>query len=300
MRCVVRHLPVMEKRNIYVIKLLFLLYAIIINTAAFGLQSNFKRVLNSALNDQKGDHSRGLLKDRFFAHFFGVNSKRFVVFNSFAVLLALGSPSVLLPAPTLTEVFAKESGWDQFYSINGYRRYNSIEKGNSIEKAYEFLFPNDWVQDQRLVLANMRARELPEQLRNQQPSRPDVAYGPVAGDSLENLSVVISRLMPGFTLKGTLSEPKEAAERLLSTTIAPESSGKIFRLLDAHEEMRNGVSAYVFEYTVQKGESFFQHAVSVVTYRNDLLYTFTAVAPQRLWLDKQTVIFKVANSFQLL
>lgn len=46
------------------------------------------------------------------------------------------------------------------------------------------------------------------------------------GDGIENVSVVKSELMPGFSLKKTLGEPKEAAEKLLSTVIAPPDSGK--------------------------------------------------------------------------
>ena len=42
----------------------------------------------------------------------------------------------------------------------------------------------------------------------------------------ENLSVIRSSVMPGFSLRGTLGEPAEAAERLLRTAIAPPGSGK--------------------------------------------------------------------------
>lgn len=46
------------------------------------------------------------------------------------------------------------------------------------------------------------------------------------GDGIENVSVVKSELMPGFSLKKTLGEPNEAAEKLLSTVIAPPGSGE--------------------------------------------------------------------------
>lgn len=45
------------------------------------------------------------------------------------------------------------------------------------------------------------------------------------GDGVENVSLVKSELMAGFSLKKTLGEPKEAAEKLLSTVIAPPDSG---------------------------------------------------------------------------
>lgn len=50
---------------------------------------------------------------------------------------------------------------------------------------------------------------------------------------MENVSLVKSGLMPGFSLRGTLGEPREAAEKLLSTVIAPPDSGKCF-LHDFH------------------------------------------------------------------
>jgi len=43
----------------------------------------------------------------------------------------------------------------------------------------------------------------------------------------ENLSVIRSSVMIGFSLHGTLGEPAEAAERLLSSAIAPPGSGKL-------------------------------------------------------------------------
>ncbi|CAN0484083.1 unnamed protein product, partial [Laminaria digitata] len=46
------------------------------------------------------------------------------------------------------------------------------------------------------------------------------------GDGGENVSVVKSELTGGFSLTGTLGKPKEAAEKLLSTFIAPPQSGK--------------------------------------------------------------------------
>lgn len=48
------------------------------------------------------------------------------------------------------------------------------------------------------------------------------------GDGSENVSVVKSELMEGFSLKGTMGAPKEAAQKLLSTVIAPENSGALF------------------------------------------------------------------------
>ena len=43
-----------------------------------------------------------------------------------------------------------------------------------------------------------------------------VAFGPEGGTSGENLSVVIGAIEPGFTLRGALGPPMEAAERVRS------------------------------------------------------------------------------------
>lgn len=49
---------------------------------------------------------------------------------------------------------------------------------------------------------------------------------------MENVSLVKSELMPGFSLRKTLGEPKEAAEKLLSTVIAPPDSGKCLKHME--------------------------------------------------------------------
>jgi PsbP len=98
--------------------------------------------------------------------------------------------------------------------------------------------------------------------------RPLAAYGPPAGTSQENVSVVKSTLAAGFSLRGTLGAPREAAERLLSTAIAPEGSGREWQLLSARVEQRRGVGdssdqqqqqqqqeVYRFEYTIKVRET---------------------------------------------
>ena len=81
------------------------------------------------------------------------------------------------------------------------------------------------------------------------------------GTAQENVSVVRSQLAPGFSLRGTLGAPTEAAERLLSTAIAPPGSGREYELISARAEQRRGAAAgaadsevYVFEYTIKVRE----------------------------------------------
>ena len=102
--------------------------------------------------------------------------------------------------------------------MGGYRRESSSED------KYSFIFPDSWVIDQSVYLNRVRKNELPVSLRRSASVMPEVAYGPVQGDGRENLSVIKSRVMPGFSLK-MMGTPQEAAERLLSTVIAPPQSG---------------------------------------------------------------------------
>ena len=125
------------------------------------------------------------------------------------------------------------------------------------------------------------------------------AFGPMNTDGRDNVSVIKSLVMPGFSLKGTLGEPKEAAERLLANVIAPPASGKTATLMDAYAQDRDGQPSYVFEYTVQKGDFFFQHSVSVIMSRGNCLFTLTAVAPEDKWATQEKVVKTIANSFRL-
>lgn len=50
----------------------------------------------------------------------------------------------------------------------------------------------------------------------------------------ENLSVVVAPIAGGFNLSD-LGGPRQAAERFLATTVAPEGSGRTANLIDAYE-----------------------------------------------------------------
>jgi hypothetical protein len=237
---------------------------------------------------------------------------RFVSFNLLAVALAFGSNFVgitsVLMSNTKPEVF-RSAGLDQLYSIGGYRRHVDTED------KYEYIFPENWLFDREIMLADARERDMPKMLRDKQPRkvRPDSAYGPankgMSFGETENLSVIKSNVQPGFTLKGTLGEPREAAERLLQNVIAAPGSGKSYVLLDASENKREGVPAYVFEYTIKKEGTlnaagvlkggFYQHSISVVMSRGNELYTFTGVAPENKWEEKRKGVEISAKSFKI-
>ena len=116
-----------------------------------------------------------------------------------------------------------------------------------------------------------------------------------------NVSVVVSSVMSGFSLKGTLGDPTSAAQTLLRVSLAPEGSGRSATLLSAGEDSARQV--YQFEYTVDRGDRGPPlRAISVIAARNsDAVVTLTVVAPSEDWRDENLAskLRKVANSFHV-
>lgn len=223
---------------------------------------------------------------------------RFILFNCLAVILALGADFVGITSNLISNTFPEtfqKSKIDQIYAIDGYRRY--VDKDDH----YEFRFPSRWLIDQAIILAEIREREIPAVLRNSKPRviRPDVAFGPAGTDTSENVSVMKTQVLPGFSLSGTLGQPTDAANFLLQNFIAPASSGKEYELIQAYAEERDGKPVYQFEYIVRKGTNFNQHSVSAIMCRNNQLFTITAVVPESKWPIEKQKINTIINSFQL-
>ena len=70
-------------------------------------------------------------------------------------------------------------------------------------------------------------------------------------------------------------------------------------MIDAYAQDRDGQPSYVFEYTVSKGDTFFQHSISVIMSRGTTLFTLTAVAPENKWTTQEKVVKTIADSFRL-
>jgi len=229
-----------------------------------------------------------------------IDIKRFILFNALAIILALGANFIgitsTLMSITNPEYF-RSLKLDELYAINDFRRYSDADD------KYEFVFPSDWVQDRTILLANIRDREIPQMMRKNKGSstpKPDVAYGPMNTNGKENVSVIKSQVMPGFSIREVLGSPKEAAEYLLSNKIAPAASGKQYNLLDAREEIKDGRLYYIFEYTLEDdARNIHQHTVSVITNRGTELYTLTATAPIGVWDQDPSRLMQIAASFQL-
>lgn len=231
----------------------------------------------------------------------GVSPRRLFLYTSLAGGLAIGADflGVTSRLLSLSPEFAAKWKLDTLYPVSGFKRYVD-ENGE-----YEFIYPQSWLQDQAVAYSNQMGKvksldPLSRYSKNKQSSlKPKVAFGPPGGTFQENVSVIKSSVLPGFTLKGTLGNPKDAAEKLLSMFIAPENSGKEWTLLDAFQENRNGYEVYQFEYLI-KSSTFFLHNIGVIaTKTGEDLFTLIVLTPQTDWEKKQKALKKVATSFQL-
>jgi hypothetical protein len=251
-----------------------------------------------------GEFSRDLERN-------GVSPTRFVGFTLLTLVLALGAnfagvTSGLLSAlPQSAQETVRASRLDQIYNFGGFRRYYSPSQ------SFEFLYPEQWLADSGLAQQEARDRELPQALRERKRSQyglPTAAFGPAQSDGRENVSVLKSKVVPGFTLHGTLGEPAQAAERLVLGSIAGPSSGKEAVILNAAEDHRPGGPAYVFEYTVKKAAdgpsrlptTFFQHNIAVIMSKGGTeLFTMTVTAPEKVWSENADSYQRIAASFNI-
>ncbi len=212
----------------------------------------------------------------------------------------------------LPEPLVEKSGLDLYYPRGSFKRYRSEEFG------YTFVIMKEWVQDTAVELAKIqrRSRTLDYSMSNSGTSSasgsiPDVAFGPPGyfnakgiSQSDTNLSTIASKLRPGFSLRGSLGSPRNAAETLLRVSLAPEGSGKVATLIDAGEENRGDSrqNVYSFEYKVDRGDRGLPlRAISVIAVQGgDTLITMTIVAPEKDWVGKyESNLRKVAGSFKL-
>jgi len=227
----------------------------------------------------------------------------------------LGVTSRLLSA--VPEQKVEATGLDTFYPVGDYKRIRAAS-GNA---GYTLQIPKEWVADTTLELAKVqrRAGQLdygmnPTNQRSTSPTAttaapvlPDTAFGPPGrlnargvsmGDT--NVSVLVSNVPAGFSLRGTLGTPSSAAETYLTKSLAPPGSGRTAALVEAWEDTDRRV--YQFEYTVDRVERGPPlRAISVIAQRNgDTLLTLTVIAPDREWIGTyETKLRKVASSFHL-
>jgi hypothetical protein len=236
----------------------------------------------------------------------------------------LGSTSALLSL--VPEQIVEQSSLDLFYPRGPFKRVRGVDPNDY----YSFLIPKSWVADTSLELAKAARRtkaldytRKPKRSASSLDVIPDVAFGPPGSSSTSktNVSVVVSKVMPGFTLRGVLGTPTDAANQLLQTSIAPQGSGRDATLLKANEEFRGISNVYQFEYWLDfvsndksgtTGDVEYLdlsrrlRAISVISERGeDTLITLTVVAPESEWQkeeqEKRNVseLRKIADSFKL-
>lgn len=236
----------------------------------------------------------------------GTNPRRIFLGLSSATGIALagnlfGVTSNLLKS--IPEESVEASGLDTYFPRGDYKRCRTSE--------YTFVIPKVWVADTFVELAKAQRKVQPldysmQKTKQQMVTLPDSAYGPpgrlnqkgVSQQGDTNVSVIVSSGLTGFTLEGTLGTPKEAAETLLSKSIAPEGSGRTATLLRSVQTS----SGYQFEYIVDRGTRgppLRNIAVVAAAPAGDKLYTLTVVAPAERWKENDAKLRKIADSFHL-
>lgn len=238
----------------------------------------------------------------------GTNPRRIFLGTISATGIALAGNFLGVTSRLLTvipEDQVEAIGIDTYFPRGDYKRCRTSD--------YTFVVPREWVADTFVELAKAQRRIQPLDYSMQRRSGgystlPDAAFGPAGrlndkgvsetGDT--NVSVIVSSGLKGFTLAGTLGPPTNAAEKLLSLSIAPEGSGRTAALLNA---IQDGPQ-YKFEYLVdrgQRGPPLRNIAVIAANAAGDKLFTLTVVAPAEKWKQtKNDAHFrKIADSFHL-
>lgn len=238
----------------------------------------------------------------------GIDPVRFISYNILAIALALGANFLGVTSTLMSNTspaFFQSLKLDQLYTIGDFRRYVSNDD------KYELIYPSNWEFDRDVLMAKMNMNEVPASMREKSKrTLPDVALGPPKGSivrsKLNNVSVIKSKVLPGFQMRKTMGSPGDAAEFLLKNSIAPAASGKTYYLIQAYEvpEPGYGDTKYIFEYVVRKADAdgnlvFNQHSVSAIMAKESKneLFTLTFVAPDRDWSDRKEIAYKIAESF---
>lgn len=236
--------------------------------------------------------------------------RRLLVGGSSAAAIALGGNLFGMTSGLLGidgGTFARSSRLDVLFPIKGFKRCVDYQNG------YEFIYPSNWLADQRLYrrYAERIERERPLDMPPIRPTTkrnivkydPSAGFGPPNGNGEDNISVVAAPIMPGFSITG-LGDPSAAAQSFLDSTIAPPGSDKNALLLNSgSRKTKNGDIVYWFEFTVEKttGSSRWKrHNVAVIGSRDNALYTFNAQCSESRWEALKAKYLDAANSFNMI
>ncbi|KAL1546027.1 PsbP domain-containing protein 7, chloroplastic [Salvia divinorum] len=185
---------------------------------------------------------------------------------------------------------------DALYPVRGYSRYIDTEEG------FEFVYPDRWLGDQRLLYraAEKAERSLdldPPSLsgRRRNVTEPMVAFGPPASTGELNVSVFASRIPNDFSIDafGGASDVGEAFIRTI--TRSGQVQGRLIGT-SLREDSERKNKYYELEFQVES-PTFRRHNVAVCCARNGKLFTLNAQAPESAWPHFKSQLHAIAASF---
>ncbi|KAL3686876.1 hypothetical protein R1sor_013185 [Riccia sorocarpa] len=233
-----------------------------------------------------------------------LQTRRFWLGTSLGSLVALGGNlgGITSAIFNTNPDFSRNLRVDLLFPVKGFKRCLEASQG------FEFVYPENWVGDQRLVYRAVERAEKERSLdlppirgggsRRRSSSDPIVAFGPPGTEGEQNVSVVVAPVFPGFSLQ-KLGGPSEAGRLILKKFIAPEGSKLEATLLTAQQRYDGSTLYYTLEFTV-KGPKFFRHNLSVYSTKNDLVFTLNAQTAETKWPQVQEQFVEIVNSFKLL
>eukprot|EP00741_Cyanophora_paradoxa_P011310 tig00020554_g10924.t1 len=134
--------------------------------------------------------------------------------------------------------------------------------------SYRFLYPARWVRDEDASPGKNRRR----------PKGPEVGFTDLF-DPAANVSVVVSGLPPGDFSVRDLGEPREVAEKLVRTVVAPQGSGRTAKLVRTGIVEKEGVEYLEIELVV-RGKDWTRRSFTALAMRPNSLYSFTLQLPE--------------------
>ncbi|CAI9102183.1 OLC1v1000409C2 [Oldenlandia corymbosa var. corymbosa] len=214
---------------------------------------------------------------------------------------------------------------DVLYPIQGFSRCKYEEY-----QGFEFIYPANWVGDQTLLYR--AASKLERYLGGSTPTsrnnprrninEPVVAFGPPGSSGELNVSVIVSPVPTDFSDSCNIffdmntehykkfftdlfhrieafGGPKEVGEALIKTITGkrPNVKGTLVQS-SSREDSKKNVKYYSLEFQVES-PTFQRHNVAVFCATGGRLFTLNAQAPESLWPNIKSDMYRIADSFTL-
>ncbi|KAF3454511.1 hypothetical protein FNV43_RR04959 [Rhamnella rubrinervis] len=195
---------------------------------------------------------------------------------------------------------------DVIYPIGGYSRCIDTSQG------FEFIYPANWVGDQRLLYRAAEKSELERSLdppplnttgrQGRNLNEPVVAFGPPGTSGELNVSVIVSPVPLDFKIEafGGAKEVGESVIRSITGSSrgpAAEVKASLIESSLREDSVRN-IKYYEIEFKVES-PSFRRHNVAVCCARSGRLFTLNAQAPESVWAGVESDFHRIAHSFAL-